>query len=319
MIGLGFDGVSRAVRRLRQRFSPAAVILLYHWVCEVETDPWDLSVSLEHLTQQFEVLRYEGLCLTLADLMARWEEGKRLPPRCFVVNFADGYGDNLHNARPLLDRFDVPATVFLVSSMLGAGEEFWWDVPYRVFLQQATLPRHLSLTVDAVTHRWRLTGDAHYMESMHCQHRGWQAEDGLDPAGRSDYASLTATEAQQLQSDDLIESGLTPGPTPLYRTSCPRPGPQRLGAARLSWKPSSAEILGVSHIPTAASPGHDVLRQPARFRRRLHEPRGRCSKAATGFAYRDSTRRTGMATLSRRHCASIYQNEQGTTWVRQCQ
>jgi hypothetical protein len=37
MTGLGFDGVSPAVRRLRQRFSPTAVILLYHWVCEVET------------------------------------------------------------------------------------------------------------------------------------------------------------------------------------------------------------------------------------------------------------------------------------------
>ena len=50
----------------------------------------------------------------------------RLSPRP-VVTFDDGYADNLHNALPLLERYDVPAQFFVVSGVLGAETEMWWD------------------------------------------------------------------------------------------------------------------------------------------------------------------------------------------------
>jgi peptidoglycan/xylan/chitin deacetylase (PgdA/CDA1 family) len=42
-----------------------------------------------------------------------------------AITFDDGYADLLANAKPLLERADVPATAFVVAG--GLGRPFWWD------------------------------------------------------------------------------------------------------------------------------------------------------------------------------------------------
>ena len=48
-----------------------------------------------------------------------------LTDRAVVVTFDDGYVDVLETAYPLLARYEIPATVFVVSGCLG--KRFWWD------------------------------------------------------------------------------------------------------------------------------------------------------------------------------------------------
>ena len=65
-----------------------------------------------------------------------------------AVTFDDGYADNLREARPLLERYDVPATVFVTSGQLGGDREFWWDELERLVVHDAPLPARLPETLD---------------------------------------------------------------------------------------------------------------------------------------------------------------------------
>ena len=103
-------------------------ILMYHSVSDrpnVETRP--LAVRPSALAEQLSYLKESGFTpLTMADLIAslHGEDDRHLPERPIVVTFDDGYADFHSEALPLLERYDVPATVFLTSGWVSdAGKE----------------------------------------------------------------------------------------------------------------------------------------------------------------------------------------------------
>ena len=68
-----------------------------------------------------------------------------------ALTFDDGYADNLINAKPLLERYGIPATVFVASGYVGAKDPFWWDRLQHVFLEPGVLPRKLGIAVNGLT------------------------------------------------------------------------------------------------------------------------------------------------------------------------
>jgi peptidoglycan/xylan/chitin deacetylase (PgdA/CDA1 family) len=68
-----------------------------------------------------------------------------------VVTFDDGYADNLCNAKPLLRRHEIPATVFMTTDILGSPKEFWQDDLERICLHPGVLPETLRLTINGKT------------------------------------------------------------------------------------------------------------------------------------------------------------------------
>src|SRR5262249_32184537 len=74
------------------------------------------------------------------------------------VTFDDGYSDNYHSAKPIMEKYQVPATFFIVSGMVGQREEFWWDHLERLIVHSVKLPT-IELTMDEVTHRWEPIAD----------------------------------------------------------------------------------------------------------------------------------------------------------------
>jgi peptidoglycan/xylan/chitin deacetylase (PgdA/CDA1 family) len=120
----GRNVLREAGLRLRRRLSPGAVVLGYHRIAEPVDDPYDLCVSPENFAQQLEIVRELANPLSLADLVGRAAIGE-LPERALAITFDDGYSDIQQMALPLLRQAEVPATVFVVSGMLGG--EFWWD------------------------------------------------------------------------------------------------------------------------------------------------------------------------------------------------
>lgn len=112
------------MRWLSSRFSDTSAILLYHRVDEPVADPFGLCVSPSHFEEQMAGLRDIGQPLPLLELLDQHRDGT-LPPSSIGVTFDDGYLDVLENALPILEKFDIPATVFVVSGNIG--EPFWWD------------------------------------------------------------------------------------------------------------------------------------------------------------------------------------------------
>jgi peptidoglycan/xylan/chitin deacetylase (PgdA/CDA1 family) len=120
-----------------------AIVLMYHRVDREECDPWGLCVDPDRFAEQVDVLRGKAEVLSVGELTNRLKNDT-VPSRSACITFDDGYVDNVRKARPVLERFDVPATFFLVSGQVGQPVEFWWDDLERLLLQPGSLPDHLS-------------------------------------------------------------------------------------------------------------------------------------------------------------------------------
>jgi peptidoglycan/xylan/chitin deacetylase (PgdA/CDA1 family) len=79
-----------------------------------------------------------------------------LPHHAVVVTFDDGYADNFWHAAPLLERYDISATIFVTTGYVGTPRETMSDTLERILLQGETLPSSLTLKIDRETHRWIL-------------------------------------------------------------------------------------------------------------------------------------------------------------------
>ena len=175
----------RGIGRLRQyaawtrrQLTGSAVILLYHRIAELAEDPQLLSVTPRNFSEQMSVLRKFGKPLPLTELITLGRD-RNLPQRGIVVTFDDGYADNLHNAKPALARYEIPATVFVTAGHVGSTEEYWWDEIERLLLEPSRLPEVLVLRTDKVKLDWQLGESCAYDEEDRLKYRGWNVR--LEP------------------------------------------------------------------------------------------------------------------------------------------
>jgi len=174
----------RTARRIKSRFTPGVLILLYHRVAELPSDPYLLTVTPQHFAEHLEILRQQGCRLMHLQELIQALQGENLPHRGVVITFDDGCVDNLYNAKPLLERYDIPATVFVTSGQVGQEREFWWDELDRLLLQPGTLPKTLHLNINGSTYEWELGNDAHYSEDDQKRDRSWHLYQQDDPTQR---------------------------------------------------------------------------------------------------------------------------------------
>jgi peptidoglycan/xylan/chitin deacetylase (PgdA/CDA1 family) len=155
---------------------------MYHRVIEVASDPYELAVTPQHFEEQLEVLSKYARPISLQRLIATYSRnvsprrlpgvetladvcrGKRLPNRSVILTFDDGYADNLLNARPLLERYQTPATVFVTTGFIGNERESWWDELQRHLLEPGTLPETVCLDLPGEPLEWHLGEAADYTD-----------------------------------------------------------------------------------------------------------------------------------------------------------
>lgn len=188
-------------RRLRSALRPRAghaLILLYHRVTELSSDPQWLCVPPSQFAEHMEVLRRHYRPLHLTELCRQLREGK-VVRNAVVVTFDDGYADNLHEAKPLLERFDIPASVFVTTGKIESQDEFWWEELEGYLLQAEALPDSLSLTVGGKIYSWGLTGER---ESVFPRGVRWNVAMDVCPTPRHRVYRELAPVLRGLSSED---------------------------------------------------------------------------------------------------------------------
>lgn len=121
------------------------VILAYHSIDDrsESLDTWQLSVSPKHFAEQIEALSADRRIISLVDL-ARHLRAGQVPLRTVVVTFDDGYSNVITTAKPVLERFDAPATLFLATGWIDA-KEYWWEKLQRIVANAEFMPREFTL------------------------------------------------------------------------------------------------------------------------------------------------------------------------------
>jgi peptidoglycan/xylan/chitin deacetylase (PgdA/CDA1 family) len=152
------DRMRRTFNLILNQSQGRIAILLYHRVAEHVPDPQLLCVSPSHFEEHLQHLREHYHPVSMLQLNSALQAGQ-VPHKAVVITFDDGYVDNLWNAKPLLERYDCPATVFAVTGLIGKDRELVSDELERLMLESPKLPNKLELSIAGRPYSWELGGE----------------------------------------------------------------------------------------------------------------------------------------------------------------
>lgn len=100
-------------------------VLSYHRVND-DGDAFLPATPTVVFEQQMAFVARTYVVLSIEELVARMDRGD-VPANALAITFDDGYRDNLTHAAPILARYGLAATVFLVSGLIGSSQAPWFD------------------------------------------------------------------------------------------------------------------------------------------------------------------------------------------------
>ena len=111
---------------LWQQLTSGVPILMYHAIGLPHEPAGPFVIPAERFSRQMDWLKKMGYHpIPLTQFLDCQQNFRLLPPRCVVITFDDGYADNYTHAYPILRHYNIPVTIFLVSSYMGLTNG--WD------------------------------------------------------------------------------------------------------------------------------------------------------------------------------------------------
>lgn len=93
-------------------------VLIYHSI--VENSSQYTEVSTAKFNNHMLAIKLAGFnTITIDDLINYVEKGTKLPRNPILITFDDGYLDNYENAYPILKKYNMKATIFIIGSSVG--------------------------------------------------------------------------------------------------------------------------------------------------------------------------------------------------------
>ena len=134
---------------LSRRAEPSARILCYHRINE-EGDPFSPAVSTRLFEDEVRLLSGHYRFVTLSDLIAHLESDSS--ESVLAITFDDGYQDNYWNAYPILQKYRIPATVFLTTGPIDSRETLWFERLAQTI--RRTTAEYIDLEIDIPRRIW---------------------------------------------------------------------------------------------------------------------------------------------------------------------
>lgn len=195
--------------------------LLYHRVLPPELmkyDIYNIAISTVEFEKHMKNLSRKH---TVGRFESNWDEQPNME---VVVTFDDGYADNFLYAYPILEKYGIPATIFVSTENVVKQGEMWWDQLATIMLEEnfsyknsfklidelfgyewetATYEDRLETTLSL---RWLLR-----MESDHKLFDDWKKQletwKGSKSSLNLDNRLMTIDELYKLSESELITIG----------------------------------------------------------------------------------------------------------------
>ena len=243
------------------------LVLAYHRIAKAGFDPWSLCVAPERFEQHLQILGRRKAVLPLAELAERARAG-RAPRHAVAITFDDGYADNLHCARPILEAYGMPATFFLTTWNIVQQREYWWDELGRILVETPDLPAELTVAMadgeerrpvpDGSEGRIRLYRalwarlralDHDERERRLGELAAWA---GLDRAPRESHRPLRADEAVELGRDGRMTIGAHTRTHPALPGLAPARQEEEIGGGKAELEALLGKVVTTFSYPYGA-------------------------------------------------------------------
>ena len=175
-------------QRLSTSAFPGVAVLCYHGVrLSDDSVPFsDLHVTRATLERHCRLIANACNAISVSTFREARRTGRDLPPRSVIVTFDDGYRGVLDHALPILERYGIPAAVFVSAAPVVERRHFWFDALCRR-QGEAAVRNARALPY----HQWRALTEA--------------TATTLDEI--ESHRPLTLAELQRLAASPLIEIG----------------------------------------------------------------------------------------------------------------
>lgn len=104
-------------------------VLNYHQINDRDENA--LTVHTDQFEAQMKYLVDNGYhVITPLEMTEAWDKGEPLPDKPVIITFDDGYADNYRNAFPILQKYNLKGTIFLISDYVSTYPNYltWTQV-----------------------------------------------------------------------------------------------------------------------------------------------------------------------------------------------
>jgi peptidoglycan/xylan/chitin deacetylase (PgdA/CDA1 family) len=174
-------------------------IICYHGVVEQVPNGYNSSgkhILVAEFEKQIAFLSRQLAIVTMRDIELAARGIGTLPNKCAAITFDDGFLNNLEIAHPVIQKYEVPATLYVATNFISTKSLIWTDELERLILEAPPIPRSITLNSEIII-------DLSTLESRQLTLKRVKGKFKSFSPSRRDLAMKTLAESLQFEADEV--------------------------------------------------------------------------------------------------------------------